>query len=155
MLAFLLSILLASLVQVYASEEKMQASLPFLQLHLCWSQRMAGDFGCLAALLMILDVQRVRLAQKLTFGYPFHMCITCHAHFKQKKDCASRKLSEQVYRGRLRSTGEEVAVKVQRPNISENIAIDMLLLRRFMTLIDARLPSLIDVSHCSLKVSAQ
>lgn len=51
----------------------------------------------------------------------------------------------QVYKGRLRSTGEVVAVKVQRPNISENIAIDMLLLRRFMTLVDARLPSLVDV----------
>lgn len=52
----------------------------------------------------------------------------------------------QVYRGRLRSTGEEVAVKVQRPDISENIAIDMLLLRRFMKLVDAQLPNLIDVS---------
>ena len=51
----------------------------------------------------------------------------------------------QVYKGRLRATGEEVAVKVQRPNISENIAIDMVLLRRFMTLVDAQLPSLIDV----------
>lgn len=55
----------------------------------------------------------------------------------------------QVYKGRLRSTGEEVAVKVQRPSISENIAIDMLLLRRFMTLVDARLPSLVDVSPFS------
>ena len=61
-----------------------------------------------------------------------------------------------MYRGHLRSTGEEVAVKVQRPDISENIAIDMLLLRRFMGIVDAKLPSLIDVillfmqSHYSL-----
>ena len=55
----------------------------------------------------------------------------------------------QVYKGRLRSTGEEVAVKVQRPNISENIAIDMLLLRRFIKLVDANLPSLVDVRPLS------
>ena len=35
----------------------------------------------------------------------------------------------QVYRGRLK-TGEEVAIKVQRPSIGESIAVDMLLLRR-------------------------
>ena len=35
----------------------------------------------------------------------------------------------QVYRGRLRATGEEVAVKVQRPSIADSIAMDMLLLR--------------------------
>ena len=44
--------------------------------------------------------------------------------------------------GRLRSTGEEVAVKVQRPGIGENIAIDMVLLRRLMTAFDAALPRL-------------
>lgn len=56
----------------------------------------------------------------------------------------------QVYRGRLRSTGEEVAVKVQRPGIGENIAIDMVLLRRFMTKVDAGLPQLsgLQVSGC-------
>lgn len=48
----------------------------------------------------------------------------------------------QVYRGRLRSTGEEVAVKVQRPGIGENIAIDMVLLRRLMAAFDAALPRL-------------
>ena len=42
----------------------------------------------------------------------------------------------QVYRGRLHS-GEEVAVKVQRPSIGESIAIDMLLLRRLLRAIDA------------------
>jgi predicted unusual protein kinase regulating ubiquinone biosynthesis (AarF/ABC1/UbiB family) len=36
----------------------------------------------------------------------------------------------QVYRGRLRSTGEEVAVKVQRPDLRERITIDLYILRR-------------------------
>jgi predicted unusual protein kinase regulating ubiquinone biosynthesis (AarF/ABC1/UbiB family) len=35
----------------------------------------------------------------------------------------------QVYRARLKSTGHEVAIKVQRPDISELIALDMHLLR--------------------------
>ncbi|KAL6784818.1 hypothetical protein ACKKBF_B03355 [Auxenochlorella protothecoides x Auxenochlorella symbiontica] len=42
----------------------------------------------------------------------------------------------QVYRGRLRSTGEEVAVKVQRPGILEQIAQDMVLLRRVISAVD-------------------
>ncbi|CAD7705399.1 unnamed protein product [Ostreobium quekettii] len=42
----------------------------------------------------------------------------------------------QVYRGRLK-TGEEVAVKVQRPSIGETIALDMVLLRRLMGVIDS------------------
>ena len=46
----------------------------------------------------------------------------------------------QVYRGVLRATGEEVAVKVQRPGIGEGMAIDMLLLRRLMGLVDEHLP---------------
>ena len=45
----------------------------------------------------------------------------------------------QVYKGVLRSTGEQVAIKVQRPAIGEGIAVDMVLLRRFMQLIDTRL----------------
>lgn len=44
----------------------------------------------------------------------------------------------QVYRGRLR-TGEAVAVKVQRPGIGESIAVDMLLLRRLMQVVDSTL----------------
>ena len=48
----------------------------------------------------------------------------------------------QVYRGRLRSTGEEVAVKVQRPGIGDTIALDMVLLRRLMSAIDANMPQL-------------
>ncbi|KAL4858875.1 Protein ACTIVITY OF BC1 COMPLEX KINASE 3 [Chlorella vulgaris] len=48
----------------------------------------------------------------------------------------------QVYRGRLRSTGEEVAVKVQRPGIGENIAIDMVLLRRLVSLVDEKVTQL-------------
>ena len=41
-----------------------------------------------------------------------------------------------MYKGVLRSTGEVVAVKVQRPGIGDHIAIDMLLLRRLMGVID-------------------
>lgn len=47
-----------------------------------------------------------------------------------------------MYRGRLRSTGEEVAVKVQRPGIGDTIALDMVLLRRLMAAIDANMPQL-------------
>ena len=46
----------------------------------------------------------------------------------------------QVYRGRLRATGEEVAVKVQRPGIGDSIARDMVLLRRLMAAIDDNVP---------------
>ncbi|GAB4814519.1 hypothetical protein N2152v2_001565 [Parachlorella kessleri] len=46
----------------------------------------------------------------------------------------------QVYRGRLRATGEEVAVKVQRPGIGDSIAQDMVLLRRLMAAIDNNVP---------------
>ncbi|KAL7525902.1 hypothetical protein ACHAXR_001209, partial [Thalassiosira sp. AJA248-18] len=35
----------------------------------------------------------------------------------------------QVYRGRLRSTGDEVAVKVQRPAVLSNVALDLHMLR--------------------------
>lgn len=42
----------------------------------------------------------------------------------------------QVYKGVLRETGETVAVKVQRPGIGDNIAIDMLLLRQLMGVVD-------------------
>lgn len=35
----------------------------------------------------------------------------------------------QVYRGRLRSGGKEVAVKVQRPAVRESIALDVFILR--------------------------
>ena len=49
----------------------------------------------------------------------------------------------QVYRGVLRATGEEVAVKVQRPGIGERIALDMVLLRRFIGQVDRFLPGLL------------
>jgi aarF domain-containing kinase len=42
----------------------------------------------------------------------------------------------QVYKATLASTGETVAVKVQRPGIGESIAIDMLLLRRLLHVVD-------------------
>lgn len=51
----------------------------------------------------------------------------------------------QVYRGRL-LTGEEVAVKVQRPGIGESIAVDMLLLRRLMAVVDRHITPTIGVS---------
>lgn len=46
----------------------------------------------------------------------------------------------QVYKARLRSTGEEVAVKVQRPGIGEGIAVDMVLLRRLVQVVDDNIP---------------
>eukprot|EP00887_Chlorella_sp_A99_P006706 scaffold3.g6706.t1 len=36
----------------------------------------------------------------------------------------------QVYRGRLRATGEEVAVKVQRPYVLETVTVDLYIIRR-------------------------
>ncbi|MBW4505351.1 MAG: AarF/ABC1/UbiB kinase family protein [Scytonematopsis contorta HA4267-MV1] len=36
----------------------------------------------------------------------------------------------QVYKGKLKATGEEVAVKVQRPDLRESITIDLYILRR-------------------------
>ena len=51
----------------------------------------------------------------------------------------------QVYRGRLRSSGEEVAVKVQRPGIGDSIALDMVLLRRLMAALDAAIPQVGDL----------
>ena len=37
----------------------------------------------------------------------------------------------QVYRARLRATGEEVAVKVQRPFVLETVSLDLFLVRKF------------------------
>lgn len=54
----------------------------------------------------------------------------------------------QVYRGVLRETGESVAVKVQRPGIGESIAVDMLLLRRLMAVVDNNLPQVIGRGCC-------
>ncbi|GFH30752.1 putative aarF domain-containing protein kinase, partial [Haematococcus lacustris] len=45
-------------------------------------------------------------------------------------------MQQGVYKAVLASTGEEVAVKVQRPGIGESIAVDMLLLRRLMRVLD-------------------
>lgn len=42
----------------------------------------------------------------------------------------------QVYKATLASSGETVAVKVQRPGIGESIAIDMLLLRKLLGVVD-------------------
>ena len=54
--------------------------------------------------------------------------------------CVCSLVCSQVYKGRLRSTGEEVAVKVQRPGIGESIAMDMVLLRRLIALVDSNVP---------------
>jgi aarF domain-containing kinase len=43
----------------------------------------------------------------------------------------------QVYKATLADTGETVAVKVQRPGIGQNIAIDMLLLRQLLKAFDS------------------
>jgi predicted unusual protein kinase regulating ubiquinone biosynthesis (AarF/ABC1/UbiB family) len=45
-----------------------------------------------------------------------------------------------VYKARLRFTGEEVAVKVQRPGIGDSIAVDMVLLRRLVAAVDKNVP---------------
>jgi aarF domain-containing kinase len=42
----------------------------------------------------------------------------------------------QVYKATLASSGDTVAVKVQRPGIGESIAIDMLLLRQLLGVVD-------------------
>lgn len=41
--------------------------------------------------------------------------------------------AEQVYKGRLRSNGAVVAVKVQRPGVRESIALDIHILRGILT----------------------
>lgn len=43
----------------------------------------------------------------------------------------------QVYRGRLRSTGEEVAVKVQRPGLKDTLCLDMYIFRQLAGLINS------------------
>jgi len=49
----------------------------------------------------------------------------------------------QVYKAVARATGEQVAVKVQRPSIGDSIAVDMLLLRRLIAVVDkTALPAL-------------
>lgn len=56
----------------------------------------------------------------------------------------------QVYRGRLRSTDREVAVKVQRPLVRESIALDIHILRilaafvRRWRRLNSDLPALLD-----------
>jgi predicted unusual protein kinase regulating ubiquinone biosynthesis (AarF/ABC1/UbiB family) len=43
----------------------------------------------------------------------------------------------QVYKARLRSTGEEVAVKVQRPGIEEAVGLDFYLVRILASFVDS------------------
>ena len=49
----------------------------------------------------------------------------------------------QVYKGVLASTGEAVAIKVQRPGVAAALAMDMLLLRRFAGAVDAGAPAVL------------
>ena len=44
----------------------------------------------------------------------------------------------QVYKATLASTGESVAVKVQRPGIAATLAVDMVLLRRLARAVDTK-----------------
>lgn len=41
----------------------------------------------------------------------------------------------QVYKAKLKSTGQEVAIKVQRPDITEQIALDMHIVREFAPIV--------------------
>ena len=41
----------------------------------------------------------------------------------------------QVYKAKLKSTGEEVALKVQRPGILETVSLDLCLLRKLSNLL--------------------
>jgi hypothetical protein len=50
-----------------------------------------------------------------------------------------------VYKARLRSTGEQVAVKVQRPGIGDSIAVDMVLLRRLVGVVDKNVPQVCEL----------
>lgn len=47
----------------------------------------------------------------------------------------------QVYRATLKSTGEEVAIKVQRPGVLELVALDLVLGRRGIQIADALFPA--------------
>lgn len=42
----------------------------------------------------------------------------------------------QVYRCRLRETGEEVALKVQRPDMVRAVTLDLYLLRHYMRAVE-------------------
>jgi hypothetical protein len=53
-----------------------------------------------------------------------------------------------VYKGVLRSTGEEVAVKVQRPGVLETVTVDLFIIRN-LGLFMRRFPAITDVSQPS------
>ena len=56
-------------------------------------------------------------------------CSLCSHLHPAAPACAAASLG-QVYRGVLRSTGEAVAVKVQRPGVAASIALDVFVLRQ-------------------------
>eukprot|EP00434_Breviolum_minutum_P036262 symbB.v1.2.032126.t1/scaffold3806.1/size49987/3 len=53
------------------------------------------------------------------------------------KDIFSSITPEPVYRGRLRSNGAEVAVKVQRPGLKDTLILDMFIFRRLSQLLNS------------------
>jgi len=57
-----------------------------------------------------------------------------------EKPVASASIA-QVYRARLKDTGEEVAVKVQRPNLEESLLEDLQLIVQMSSWLDALVPS--------------
>jgi len=44
-----------------------------------------------------------------------------------------------VYKGRLRSNGAKVAIKIQRPNCEESIAVDMFIMRWYAGVLESAL----------------
>jgi predicted unusual protein kinase regulating ubiquinone biosynthesis (AarF/ABC1/UbiB family) len=54
----------------------------------------------------------------------------------------------QVYKAVLRDTGEEVAVKVQRPGVLETVTVDLFIIRS-LGLFMRRFPAITDVSQPS------
>jgi len=56
--------------------------------------------------------------------------------FEEEEPSVAAASLGQVYRGKLRSSGDEVAVKVQRPGLDDKICVDMYIFRQFAQLLD-------------------
>ena len=61
------------------------------------------------------------------------VAVSCGVESQRQTD--STPLLRQVYRGILRSNGQAVAVKVQRPGVREQIAMDVFILRNLLAFI--------------------
>jgi len=59
--------------------------------------------------------------------------LPLYATLPSRLPCSAAASLGQVYRGVLRSTGEAVAVKVQRPGVAASIALDVFVLRQVGT----------------------